>query len=85
MTYQQAIQMGGKEWQGKRVYFSTPDQKAAIYGVEIVGKDGFKDGEKISRSNLYKITSSSPYFDIAAGELCGLVKKLAACSSFAKV
>ena len=69
MTYEKAIEMGGKDWNGKRVYFNDAATKAALYDVTIQGKDGYKNGGKISRSNLYKITSSRPYFDIASGEL----------------
>ena len=85
MTYQQAIDMGGKDWQGKRVYFNSDQQKAALYGIEIKGKDGYKDGEKISRSNLFKITVSKPYYDIASGELRDIVTSFALCSGFAKI
>lgn len=85
MTYEMAIQMGGKDWQGKRVYFNSEESKAALYGIEIKGKDGYKDGEKISRNNLFKITVSKPYFDIASGELCGLVSSFATCCGYAKI
>lgn len=85
MTKQEAIDMGGKEWQGKRVYFNDLDQKAALYGITVKGKDGYKDGEKISRSNLYKIAVSKPYFDVASGQLCDIVTSFALCSGFAKI
>ena len=85
MTYEQAIEMGGKEWNGMRVYFNTDQQKASLYGIEIKGKDGYKDGEKISRNNLFKITSSRPYFDIDTKELCGLVSGFAHCCGFANI
>lgn len=85
MTYQQAIDMGGKDWQGKRVYFNGDAQKAALYGIEIKGKDGYKDGEKISRNNLFKITVSKPYYDVATGELKDIVTNFALCSGFAKI
>lgn len=84
MTYEKAIEMGGKDWNGKRVYFSTDESKAALYGITIKGKDGYKDGEKISRSNLFKITASKPYFDIASGEVKDMAK-LARCVGFATV
>lgn len=83
MTKEKALEMGGKEWQGKRVYFNSDDQKAALYGVTIQGKDGYIDGEKISRSNLYKITVSKPYFDVATEELCGTIPSFSICSPYA--
>ncbi len=85
MTYDQAIAMGGKDWNGKRVYFNSDQSKASLYGVTICGKDGYKDGEKISRSNLYKITSSKPYFDVASGEIVGKVESFARCVGYASI
>lgn len=85
MTYEMAIQMGGTDWQGKRVYFNSDASKASLYGIEIKGKDGYKDGEKISRNNLFKITVSKPYFDIASGELVGLVSSFSTCCGYAKI
>jgi len=85
MTYDEAIQMGGTDWQGKRVYFNGDSQKAALYGIAIKGKDGYKDGEKISRSNLFKITVSKPYLDVATEKMCGLVDSFASCVGFAKI
>jgi hypothetical protein len=85
MTYEDAIQMGGKDWQGKRVYFNSDEAKAALHGVEIKGRDGYKDGEKISRNNLFKITSSKPYFDVATGTVCGLVTSFHTCCGYAKI
>ena len=84
MTYEKAIEMGGKDWNGKRVYFSTDDSKASLYGITIKGRDGYKDGEKISRGNLFKITLSKPYFDIASGEIKDMAK-LSSCVGFAKI
>jgi hypothetical protein len=86
MTYEKAIEMGGTEWVGgdhHRVYFNTDSQKAALYGVTIKGKDGYKDGEKLSRSNLFKLTSSRPFFDVKTGELVGLVENFARCIGYA--
>lgn len=84
MTYDQAIAMGGKDWNGKRVYFNSDQSKAAIYGIDIKGKDGYKDGEKISRNNLYKITSSKPYFEVETGKIVGFIDNFAGCVGYAK-
>lgn len=85
MTYQEAVDMGGKDWNGKRVYFNLDSEKAALYGIEIKGKDGYKDGEKISRNNLFKITVGKPYFDVATGELRDTVSSFALCSGYARI
>ena len=85
MTYEKAIEIGGKEWNGKRVYFNSDEQKALLHGVTIEGKDGYINGEKISRNNLFKIRSSKPYFDIETKEVKGLVEKFASCAGYAIV
>ena len=82
MTKEKAIEIGGKEWNGKRVYFNGDEQKAALYGVKIVGKDGYIGNEKISRNNLFSIRSSKPYFDIATEKMEGLVS-FSKCSGYA--
>jgi hypothetical protein len=86
MTYKEALEMGGTEWVGgdhHRVYFNQDSQKAALYGVTIKGKDGYKDGKALSRSNLFKIRVSQPFFDVKTGELAGLVKNFAHCVGYA--
>ena len=88
MTYSKAIEMGGTEWTGgdnRRVYFNSDAQKAALYGVTIQGKDGYIGTEKISRNNLYKITTSRPYFNVKKDELAGMVAKFAGCAGYAQI
>lgn len=85
MTYEKALEIGGKEWKGKRVYFNTDEQKAFLHGVRIEGKDGYVDGEKISRNNLFKIRSTKPYFDIESGRLIGIIQKFASCAGYAEI
>lgn len=88
MTYEKAIEIGGTEWKKgstHRVYFNSMEAKAAIYGIEIKGKDGYIDGEKISRSNLQKVRVSEPFLDVDSGELMGIVKKFSSCAGYGSI
>jgi hypothetical protein len=76
MNVEKMIDFGGKDWNGKRVYFNGEVAYKAI-GLEymVYGRDGNKktsylNGEKISNNKAFDIAKDF-YFDIAKQTFVG--------------